>query len=245
MIYIIYPCPEAFFPLDSSPPPADSFCPWKLLNDLHYLLISHIIFPPGFILPTYNFAPVLFCPLLFPPGNSLMIFTIYPCPISFSPLDSFCPPYHFAPGNRLIIYTIYPCPLSFFPLDSFSPISFCPLERNCLMIYTIYPCPLSFCPLDWTLGVGLLCFNRMLGQMHLNFVFILIKSPLRQKLMTDAHPVTEAPLVVNKHWPQSCPSPFKVYKSLLVRLIKCQHKWLSMKFCFNGFKNAFCYFSSI
>ena len=42
----------------------------------------------------------------------------------------------------------------------FTPVSFCPLERNCWMINTIYPCPVSFCPLDWTHGVGLLCFNR-------------------------------------------------------------------------------------
>ena len=101
------------------------------------------------------------------------------------------PPYHFAPMERncLMIYTIYPC-----------PISFCPLERNRIMIYTIYPCPVSVCPLDWTLGVGLLCFNRMLGQMHLNFAFILIKSPLRQNLMTGAHPVTVAPLVMFRTW---------------------------------------------
>ena len=149
----------------------------KLFNDLHYLPMSRSIFPLGFIFPPG---------FILPPGNCSMIYTIYPCPISFSPLDSFCP--HII--LRLMIYTIYKCLISFFPLDSF-----CPLERNCLMIYTIYPCPSSFCRLDWTLGDGLLCFNRMLGQMHLNFVFILIKSPLRQKLMTGAHPVTVAPLV--------------------------------------------------
>ena len=76
------------------------------------------------------------------------------------------------------------------------------------MIYTIYPCPVSFCPLDSTLGVGLLCFNRMLGQMlrcsdfsivmflFVLDVFIRIKSPLQQKLMTGTHPVTVAPLVI-------------------------------------------------
>ena len=76
----------------------------KLFKDLHYLPMSRRIFPLGFILPPYNFAPVLFCPriilppVILHPGNSLMIFTIYPCPISFFPLDSFCPPpYHFAP----------------------------------------------------------------------------------------------------------------------------------------------------
>ena len=33
------------------------------------------------------------------------------------------------------------------------------------MLYTIHQCAVSFCPLDSTFGVGLLCFNRMLGQM--------------------------------------------------------------------------------
>ena len=33
------------------------------------------------------------------------------------------------------------------------------------MIYTIYPCPVLFCSLDWTRGVGLLRFNRIIGQM--------------------------------------------------------------------------------
>ena len=130
-----------------------------------------------------------------------MIYTIYPCPISFSPgflLPRIIlpPPYDFAPWNRLLIYTIYSC-----------PISFCPLERNCLMIYTIYPCPASFCSLDSTLGVGLLCFNRMLEQMLrcldftiVMFLFVLRlhtnkKNPLQQKLMIGAHPVTVAPLV--------------------------------------------------
>ena len=63
-----------------------------------------------------------------------MIYTIYPCPVSFCPLDLFCPHIILPPGNRLMIYTIYPCPVSFCPLDSFCPISFCPL---------------SFCPPPW------------------------------------------------------------------------------------------------
>ena len=29
----------------------------KLFNDLHYLPMPDIIFPPGFILPPYHFAP--------------------------------------------------------------------------------------------------------------------------------------------------------------------------------------------
>ena len=131
-----------FAPVSFCPPPPYEFAPWKLLNDLHYLPMPHIIFP----------------------------------------LD--LPPYHFA------------------------TISFCPLERNGFMIYTIYPCSISFCPLDWTLNwVGLLCFNRMIGQMLtcsdftiVIFIFVLIKSPLQQKLMTGAHPVTVAPLVSYMLW---------------------------------------------
>ena len=90
--------------------------------------MSHIIFPPGFILPPYNFAPILFCP-----QKLLKIYTIYPCPISFphpwihfAPI-SVCPRTILPPGNCLMIntfYTIYPCPISFFPL--FAPVSFCP-----------------------------------------------------------------------------------------------------------------------
>ena len=86
-----------------------------------------------------------------------MIYTIFPCPISFFPLDSFCPPpYIILPSeNCLMIYTIYPCPISSPPWINFPPISFCPHTilppGNCLMIntiYTIYPCPISFFPLD-------------------------------------------------------------------------------------------------
>ena len=140
MIYIIYPCPISFFPLDSFCSqiifPPYYFAPWKSFNDFHYILMSHII------LPLDSFCPCIILPLhiILPPGICFMIYTIYLCPISFSSLI------HFAPL-------------------SFCPVSFCPLQGNCFMICTIYPCPVSFCPLDWTLWVGLLCFNRMLGQM--------------------------------------------------------------------------------
>ena len=78
------------------PPPPFNFAPniillpWKLFNDLHYLPMSHII------------PPTLdsFCPhIILPPGNCLMINTIY---------------------------TIYPCPISFSPWIHFAPVSFCP-----------------------------------------------------------------------------------------------------------------------
>ena len=102
MIYAIYPCPVSFCPLDSFypdiilppvilPPP-----PWKSLN-VHYLPMSCIILPP----------------IILPPGNCFMIYTIYPCPVSFCPMDSFCPHVILPSGIGLMIYTIYSCPVSF------------------------------------------------------------------------------------------------------------------------------------
>ena len=169
MIYTIYPCPVLFCP-------SVSFCP-------------SIILPP-------------------PPGNRLMIYAIYPCPVSFCPLDSFCPPYHFAPYHFAPWKSFN---VHYFPIPIFCPLSFCP-PGNCFMIYTIYPCPVSFCPLDsfcphiisppiilppwkWFNDLHYLPMSRIILPPALDFVFILIKSPLQQKLMTGAHPVTVAPLV--------------------------------------------------
>ena len=47
-----------------------------------------------------------------------------------------------------MIYTIYPCPVSFCPLDSFYPHIILPPPPGNLWMYTIYPCPVSFCPLE-------------------------------------------------------------------------------------------------
>ena len=91
MIYIIYPCPISFFPLDSFCPqiilPLYYFAPWKSLNDFHYIPMSHIISPLD------SFCPCIILPLhiILTPGNRLMINTTYPCPISFSPLIHFAP----------------------------------------------------------------------------------------------------------------------------------------------------------
>ena len=47
----------------------------KSFNDLHYLPISRIIFPPWLIFPLDSFCPRI----ILPPGNRWMIYTIYPC----------------------------------------------------------------------------------------------------------------------------------------------------------------------
>ena len=69
------------------PPPPLSFCPWKLCHDLHFLPMSRIILPPGFILP----------PIILPSGNGLMIYNIYPCPVSF------CPPPWMGPSSGAVV----------------------------------------------------------------------------------------------------------------------------------------------
>ena len=174
MIYTIYPCPISFCPsIILHPPPLYHFAPiippWKSLNDLHYILMPRIILPPWFILPLYHFAPYCFAPgfilppLILPPGNDLLIYTIYPCPISILRyMLMSCiilPPWFILPP---IILPPSFCPLemvNWFTLFThvpyhFAPLSFCPLiilhppPENCLLISTIYPCPVSFCPLD-------------------------------------------------------------------------------------------------
>ena len=167
MIYTIYPCPVSFCP-------SVSFC------------------------PLYHFAPFHFPPPPPPPGNHLMIYAIYPCPVSFCPLDSFCPHIILPPVN-LLMYTICPCPVSFCPL------SFCPLEIvSWFTLFThvqyhlspgfILP-PYHFAPWKWFNDLHYLPMSRIILPPALDFVFILIKSHLQQKLMTGAHPVTVAPLV--------------------------------------------------
>ena len=74
--------------------PPYHLAPWKLFNDLYFLPISCIIFPLGFI---------------FPPGNHLMIYTIYQCPVSFYPCIILPPgekllnDLHFLPMSRIIL----------------------------------------------------------------------------------------------------------------------------------------------
>ena len=157
--------------------------------------MSHIFLPLCIILPLYHFAPP-------PPGNRLMIYAIYPCPVSFCPLDSFCPhiilpPIILPPGN-LLMYTIFPCPISFCPYIILPPYHFAPPPIILPPGFTLPPyhfAPYHFAPWKWFYDLLYLPMSRMILPPALDFVFILIKSPLQQKLMTGAHPVTVAPLV--------------------------------------------------
>ena len=135
--------------------------------------MSHIMFPP------YSFCPP---PIILPP------------PILFCP-----------PGNCLMIYTIYPGPISFpHPWIHFAPKSFCPCTSlppgNCLMnntIYTIYPCSISFFRLDSFCPNGKKLFND-LHYLHVPYLFaswIHFGTLYKKKLTTGVHLVTVAPLV--------------------------------------------------
>ena len=165
--------PSIILPPYQFPPPPHHFAPWKWFNDLCYLPMSRIILPP-LPLDSYHFAPEIFCTL----------FTHVPynfAPVSFPPPPvSFCPHRILPPGNCFMIYTISPCPVSFCPLDSFCPYLFAPYH---------------FAPWKWFNDLHYLLMSRIILPPVLDFVFILIKSPLQLKLMTGAHPVTVAPLV--------------------------------------------------
>ena len=179
MIYAIYPCPISFFPSIilppyQFPPPPHHFAPWKWFNDLCYLPMSRIILPP----------PPPWIHIILPPEIFCTLFTHVPynfAPVSFPPPPvSFCPHRILPPGNCFMIYTISPCPVSFCPLDSFCPYLFAPYH---------------FAPWKWFNDLHYLLMSRIILPPVLDFVFILIKSPLQLKLMTGAHPVTVAPLV--------------------------------------------------
>ena len=102
-----------------------------------------------------------------------MIYAIYPCPVSFCPLDSFCPPpisfcpLSFAPPGNLLMYTIFPflyhiapyhfAPYHFAPppLKLFHDLRYLPMSRIILppwihfapwksFDYTIFPFPYHF-----------------------------------------------------------------------------------------------------
>ena len=96
-------------------------------------------------------------------------------PISFGPCI-ILPPIILPPGNCFMIYTIYPCA----PWIHFAPISFAPYH---------------FAPWKWFNDLHYQPMSCIILPPALDFVFILIKSPLQLKLMTGAHPVTVAPLV--------------------------------------------------
>ena len=154
-----------------------SFYPSIILPPYHFP-------PPHHFAPWIHFAPISVCPLSFCPLKSFnvhylpMSHIILP-PYHFAPV-SFCPHIILPPGNCFMIFTITPCPVSFCPL------SFCPL----------FFCPYHFAPWKWFNDLHHLLMSRIILPPALDFVFILIKSPLQLKLMTGAHPVTVAPLVL-------------------------------------------------
>ena len=116
MIFAIYPCPVSSFCPPGFILPPYHFAPWKSFN-VHYLPMSHIILPP------YHFAPISFRPL-----EIVSWFTFFThVPYHFAPLIHFAP-IILPLGNGLMIFAICPYPVSFCPLDSFCPLSFCPLE---------------------------------------------------------------------------------------------------------------------
>ena len=134
----------------------------KLFNDLHYLLMSRIIFPLGFIFPLDSICPHSICPLEivkwftlfthvpynFPPGFILP-------PYNFAPV-LFCPPpwksfndLHYLPMFHIIFPLDSSCPVWFCPpppyeiapLKSFNDLHFLPMSH----IISPWICPISFC----------------------------------------------------------------------------------------------------
>ena len=186
----------------------------KLFNDLHYLPMSCIVLPLCIILPFVSFCPSIILP---PPGNRLMIYTIYPCPVSFCPLDSFCPhiilpPIILPPGN-LLMYAIFPFLYHYAPYH-FAPYHFAPPPLEIVSWFSLFThvqyrfapwthfAPYHFAPPPLKMVKWFTLFSHVLYHLPtaLDFVFILIKSPLQQKLTTGAHPVTVAPLVFIMHF---------------------------------------------
>ena len=124
-----------------------------------------------------------------------MIYAIYPCPVSFCPLDSFSnppnpPTPHFAPWKSFNVH-YFPIPVSFCPpiilppWKLFHDLHYLPMSSIILPPGLILP-PYHFVPI---IPVSFAPCIR------LRFHTTVIKSPLQQKLMTGAHPVTVAPLV--------------------------------------------------
>ena len=130
MINTINSCLVSFCPLDSFCPhiilPPIILPPWKWFNDLHYFPTSHVILPP------YHSPPIVLPPgFILPPGNDLLIYTIYPCPISIL--------------HYILISCIILPPLSFCPWKWFNGLHYFPMSHiilppiilppgNCLLI---------------------------------------------------------------------------------------------------------------
>ena len=131
----------------------------KLFNDLHNLPMSHIIFPPGFILPPNNFAPVLFCPLEIVEWFSLYTHVPYHFPPGFIlPLYHFAPPYHFDPWKSPHDKHYLPMSHIIFPLDSFCPHIILPPYHFIILSYSSnLPCLYSTFHLEYPLVLSRFC----------------------------------------------------------------------------------------
>ena len=144
--------------------------------------MSRIILPPGFILPLTSFCPHI----ILPPGNLLM-YTIFPFLYHFAP-------YHFAPYHLPLPPIILP------PWKLFHDLNYLPMSSIIMPPGLVLPpyhfAPYHFAPWKWFNDLHYIPMSRIILPPALHFVFILIKSPLQQKLMTGAHPVTVAPLVI-------------------------------------------------
>ena len=113
-----------------------------------------------------------------PPWKSFNVH-YFPIPVPFCPhIILPPPPYHFAPP----------------PWKLFHNLHYLPMSNIILPPGLILP-PIILPPWKWFNDLHYLPMFRIILPPALDFVFILIKSPLQQNLMTGAHSVTVAPLV--------------------------------------------------
>ena len=156
----------------------------KLFNDLHYLPMSRIIFPLGFIFPLDSFCLGIF---LHPPPPPLEI-------VKWLTLFTHAP-YHFPPGFILPPYNF--APYYFAPWKFFNDLHYLPMSRIIFPPGFILPPgeklfnDLHYLPNGMSriilppwigpFGLGCCALNRMLGQMLrcsdftiVMFIFVLV-----------------------------------------------------------------------
>ena len=175
----------------------------------------------------YCFCPsVSFCPP--PPWKSCN-------DLRYLPMSRIIlPPYHFGPPGSFNVH-YFPMSVSFCPHINL-PLSFCPLKlfHDLHLVYLpmfsiilppglILP-PIIFAPWKWFNDLHYLPMSCIILPPAFDFVCILIKSPLQQKLMTGAHLVTVAPLVVEGcieicHCQQNSHFPYVWWRQILNKRI--------------------------